>query len=71
MDINKAVDELRQERERIEEAIMSLERLATGRRRGPGRPQAWMVGITAKGRRRLARSKSKPSVKAPSMTAVA
>ncbi len=37
--------ELRQEREQIEEAIMSLERLARGRGKRRGRPPAWMTEV--------------------------
>jgi hypothetical protein len=43
MDVNKILAELRQEREQIEEAILSLERLATNRGRRRGRPPSWMV----------------------------
>jgi len=39
MDIPKILAELRAERAQIEEAILSLERLALGRKRGPGRPR--------------------------------
>ena len=42
MDVNKILDELRQEREQIEDAIISLERLARGRGKRRGRPPAWM-----------------------------
>jgi len=42
--------ELRQEREQIEEAIMSLERLARGRGKRRGRPPAWMTEIKKRGR---------------------
>ena len=38
MDVSKILAELKAEREQINEAILSLERLALGRRRGPGRP---------------------------------
>jgi hypothetical protein len=51
MDVAKILAELRQERQQIEEAIMSLERLARGRARGRGRPPAWMASITAPKRR--------------------
>lgn len=42
MDIHKILTELRAERERVEEAILALERLAArgGKRRG--RPPAWL-----------------------------
>jgi hypothetical protein len=42
MDVNNILDELRQEREMIEEAILSMERLARGRGKRRGRPPAWM-----------------------------
>lgn len=42
--------ELRQEREQIEEAIMSLERLARGRGKRRGRPPAWMSEVKRRGR---------------------
>ena len=43
MDINKILDELRQERTQLEEAILSLERLAAGQGKRRGRPPAWMA----------------------------
>jgi hypothetical protein len=43
MDVTKIVAELRLEREQIEEAIISLERLARGRGRRRGRPPAWLA----------------------------
>ena len=45
MDVNKIVFELRQERQQIEEAILSLERLARGRGRRRGRPPAWLSAV--------------------------
>jgi DNA invertase Pin-like site-specific DNA recombinase len=48
MDVTKILTELRQEREQIEEAIMSLERLARGRGRRRGRPPAWMSELDKK-----------------------
>lgn len=42
MDVNKILQELRQEREQIEDAIISLERLARGRGKRRGRPPNWM-----------------------------
>ncbi|HZT33152.1 MAG TPA: hypothetical protein VFA33_24910 [Bryobacteraceae bacterium] len=47
MDVSKILTELRLEREQIEEAIMSLERLARGRGRRRGRPPAWMSAMNA------------------------
>jgi hypothetical protein len=62
MDVSKILEELRQEREQLEEAILSLERLARGRGRRRGRPPAWMV--EAKKRGRPPGSKNKTSAKA-------
>jgi hypothetical protein len=60
MDVAKIIAELRQEREQIEEAIISLERLARGRGRRRGRPPAWL-SMTTKKRGRPLGSKNKPS----------
>ena len=51
MDVSKILAELKAEREQIEEAILSLERLARGRGRGPGRPPNWMADLPAPKRR--------------------
>lgn len=42
MDVVRMLDELKREREAIEEAIVTLERLAKGQVRRRGRPPAWM-----------------------------
>src|SRR5713226_9432399 len=55
----KMLAELRLEREQIEEAIMTLERLTRGRGRRRGRPPAWMSQIKRRGR--PPGSKNKPS----------
>jgi hypothetical protein len=60
MDITKMLAELRQEREQIEEAIVTLERLAQGRGRRRGRPPAWMSELKMKRRGRPPGSKNKP-----------
>ena len=59
MDVTKILAELRQERDQLEEAILSLERLALGRGRRRGRPPAWMA--VAKKRGRPPGSKNKAS----------
>jgi hypothetical protein len=51
MDVGKILAELKVEREQIEEAIVSLERLARGRVRGPGRPPNGMAAETTPKRR--------------------
>jgi hypothetical protein len=58
MDVTKILAELRLEREQIEEAIISLERLARSRGRRRGRPPKWLE--TPKRRGRPPGSKNKP-----------
>jgi len=48
MDVVKMLDELKRERQAIEEAIMTLERLAKGQVKRRGRPPAWMKGLNDK-----------------------
>lgn len=50
MDIMKMLAELRQEREQVEEAIITLERVARGRGKRRGRPPAWMTATKKRGR---------------------
>ena len=47
MDVDKMLAELRLEREQIEEAILTLERLARGRGRRRGRPPSWLKEASA------------------------
>ena len=49
MDIIKMLQDLRLEREQIEEAILTLERLARGQGRRRGRPPKWMSKASAAG----------------------
>ncbi len=58
MDVSKILEELRQEREQLEEAILSLERLARGRGRRRGRPPAWMAEAKKRGRPPGSKSKT-------------
>ena len=73
MDVTKILAELKAEREQIEEAILSLERLAQGRSRGRGRPPSWMSEMTVKRRGRPPGSKNKVAANnvAPKGSAVA
>ena len=66
MDVAKILSELKEERVQIEEAILSLERLARGRGKRRGRPPAWMSEINAKRRGRPPGSKNKTSAPAAS-----
>jgi hypothetical protein len=59
MDVTKILADLREERQQIEEAILSLERLARGRGRRRGRPPSWMSDVTVKRRGRPPGSKNK------------
>ncbi len=67
MDVAKILADLRQEREQIEEAILSLERLASGRGRRRGRPPRWMTEAKKRGRPSVGKGKAEPA----SRTAVA
>ena len=72
MDVNKMLADLRQERQQIEEAILSLERLARGRGRRRGRPPAWLSEVELPKRRgRPPGSKNRNSGGSPKTAAVA
>jgi hypothetical protein len=71
MDINKMLADLRAEREQIEEAIMTLERLARGRGKRRGRPPAWMSTIKRRGRPPGSKNRPKSETKASAKAAVA
>ena len=60
MDVTKILSELKQEREQLEEAIQSLERLARGRGKKRGRPPAWMAEEKRRGRPPVSKNKSTP-----------
>jgi hypothetical protein len=49
MDVLKMIAELRSERDQVEEAILSLERLALGRGKRRGRPPKWITDATDSG----------------------
>jgi hypothetical protein len=61
MDVLKMLAELRQERAQVEEAIVTLERLASGHGKRRGRPPSWMTAASEPKRRgRPPGSKNKP-----------
>jgi hypothetical protein len=64
MDVAKMLADLRQEREQIEEAILSLERLARGRGKRRGRPPAWMQEVKKRGRPPGSKNKTKNEARA-------
>ncbi len=56
MNLAKILDELRLEREQIEEAIISLERLAAHRSKRRGRPPKWLAEAKKRARNFAARA---------------
>jgi|ERR1700733_13447202 hypothetical protein len=64
MDVLKMLAELRHEREQIEEAILTLERLSQGRIKRRGRPPAWMATVKRRGRPPGSKNKVKEIVAA-------
>jgi hypothetical protein len=77
LDVAKILEDLKQEKEQLEQAIATLERLAQGRAPRRGRPPSWMSneGAAPKKRGRPPGSKNKVSTAtaapAPKDTAVA
>jgi hypothetical protein len=73
MDVAKILVELRDERQQIQEAILSLERLAHGRGKRRGRPPAWLsqVGPKRRGRPPGSKNKTGPAAVPAKNTAVA
>lgn len=73
MDVSKILAELKDERQQIEEAILSLERLARGRGKRRGRPPSWLaeVGPKRRGRPPGSKNKTAPAAVAAKSTAVA
>ena len=61
MNLTKILEDLRQEREQIDEAILSLERLAAGSGPRRGRPPAWLKAH--KNHARPVKSKETPVTK--------
>jgi hypothetical protein len=69
MDVSKILAELREERLQIEEAIMSLERLARGRGKRRGRPPGWLTEVAPKRRGRPPGSKNKATASSAATSA--
>jgi hypothetical protein len=51
IDVAKILDDLKQEKAQLEQAIITLERLAVGRGPRRGRPPAWLTESTGPRRR--------------------
>jgi hypothetical protein len=60
MEIEKMLDELRTERDQVNDAILVLERLAAGRGKRRGRPPAWMSAVKRRGRPPGSKNRPKP-----------
>jgi hypothetical protein len=60
MDVLKMLADLRQERESIEEAIVTLERLARGQGKRRGRPPSWMSVLKDKKPTKTAGRRGRP-----------
>ena len=58
MDVNKILDELRQEYDLLQHTIDTLERLARGQGKRRGRPPAWLKEPTRRRSGGLSRSRS-------------
>lgn len=71
IDVAKILVELKQEKEQLEQAILTLERLAAGRGPRRGRPPAWMPETSPKRRGRPPGSKNKPTAQEDSAKGVA
>lgn len=65
MDVTKILAELRQERQAIEEAIITMERLARGQGKRRGRPPAWMAALRAKSEPAQPKRRGRPPKNAP------
>jgi len=65
MNLNKILEDLRREREQIDEAILSLERLAAGSGPRRGRPPAWLKAQKTKARPQ-GNAKEQPATKSAS-----
>jgi hypothetical protein len=78
LDVAKILADLKEEKEQLEQAILTLERLNVGRGPRRGRPPTWMSDSLPKRRGRPPGSKNKvaaadsaPEVSTPKDTAVA
>ena len=63
MDVGKILKDLREKRDELEQAIVSLERLARTRRDRRGRPPMWVTEVKRRGR--PPGSKNKPRAERP------
>jgi hypothetical protein len=71
MDVSKILAELQEERAQIEEAIVSLEKLARGRGTRRGRPPSWMSESDTEAPKRRGRPPGSKNKTATATAAVA
>lgn len=71
IDVAKILEELKQEKEQLEQAIVTLERLAVGRGPRRGRPPAWMSEAALPKRRGRPPGSKNKTHESPKDTAVA
>lgn len=57
MDIEAILKELRDEHAQLNEAILAIERMATGQGKRRGRPPAWLAAVKAAGPKKRGRPK--------------
>jgi ABC-type transporter Mla subunit MlaD len=60
MDLNSILDQLRQQRDHVDESIAALERIATGMGRRRGRPPKWMTEAAATATPAPAKKRGRP-----------
>jgi len=60
MEMTKILSDLRQEREQLEEAILTLERLGLSRGKRRGRPPTWLTETKKRGRPPGSKNKPRP-----------
>jgi len=60
VNVNQMLEELRLDQAHIQEAIMALERLASGRGKRRGRPPAWLAATKAAGVQNLPKKRGRP-----------
>ncbi|MBV8071472.1 MAG: hypothetical protein JO270_16300 [Acidobacteriaceae bacterium] len=61
MDLNKMIAELQMERDRLDQAILALERLSAGQARRRGRPPRWLKEQVEKSEQEGSQKGKKPA----------
>ncbi len=61
MDLHKMIAELQSERDRLDQAILALERLSAGQARRRGRPPRWLKEQVDRNEQETHKTKKSPS----------